>query len=59
MSYELRRLIVLKKILVLTAMLGGTLVPALPAAAQGYPPPAPVYERVPYAPGPGYVWQGG
>jgi len=51
--------LIVRKILVLTAMLAGTLLPVLPAAAQGYPPPAPVYERAPYAPGPGYVWLGG
>jgi hypothetical protein len=50
---------VLKKLLVVTALLGGTLLPALPASAQGYPPPAPRYERRPNAPGPGYAWRGG
>jgi hypothetical protein len=36
----------------------------LPAAAQGYvyvqtAPPAPIYETVPSAPGPGYYWEPG
>ncbi|HLX25473.1 MAG TPA: YXWGXW repeat-containing protein [Candidatus Cybelea sp.] len=37
---------------------------SLPASAQAYiyvqtAPPAPIYETVPAAPGPGYVWVGG
>jgi hypothetical protein len=56
------------KQLILAAALGTAITaPAAPAAAQVYghvginigPPPAPVVERVPVAPGPGYVWRGG
>lgn len=54
--------------LLLACALGGAAVAGatLPAAAQVYggiyvqtAPPAPIYEAVPAAPGPGYYWQAG
>jgi hypothetical protein len=54
--------------LLLAAALGGAAATgtAIPAAAQVYggiyvqiAPPAPIYETVPAAPGPGYYWVGG
>jgi hypothetical protein len=51
-----------KSILAAAFMAGALLSAALPAAAQIYvrlAPPTPIVERVPTAPGPGYVWVGG
>jgi hypothetical protein len=57
----------MKKLLLASALavagIAGTALPASAGVAVGvyanFGPPAPVYERVPVAPGPSYVWQPG
>jgi hypothetical protein len=56
----------LRNVLLSCALGAGLLGATLPAAAQVYggvyiqtAPPAPIYESVPVAPGPGYFWVGG
>jgi len=54
----------MKKILLAGALALAGLATALPASAQvglyvRVGPPAPRYERIPPAPGPGFVWVGG